>query len=115
MRDGYFCAGSGGIEHVENDRFGAPVLAAVDGADDLYHRFAGVESAFCTVRTDDGQFTLLDNTVVDDGMVVPIGLGAGRKDQTFDNQFGFAGRVGREGLLRPSFGMRGAVQWFGCP
>ena len=42
------------VEHVEDDRFRAPVLAVVNGIDHLYDSLALMDCFLLTVLTDDG-------------------------------------------------------------
>ena len=111
MSDGYLFARSGEIEHIENDRLSASVLAAMYGADDFNQRLAFTECLLFAVLTDDGQFALLYDTVVEHRVVMPFGLGAYGEVQAFNYQFGLAGRVGRQCGSVPTLG---CAEKFSC-
>lgn len=111
MLDGYLFARCGEIEHVEDDGFGASVLAAMDGSDDFYQRFAFMKCLLSAVLTDDGQFALLNNAVVDYRMVMPAGLGAYGKIQPQDPQFGLSRRKIGQRRAVPTLGR---TYQFGC-
>ena len=79
MLDGEYLPGFGEVEHIKNDRFGASVLTTVDRADYFNQHLAFMESALFTVLADNGQFSLLDDAVVDCGMMMPTGNGSDRE------------------------------------
>ena len=83
----------------------------MDGADYLYQRLAFMKRLLSAVLTDDSQFALLNNAVVDYRMMVPAGLGAYGKVQPQDPQFGLPRRkIGQQRTV-PTLG--GAYQ-FDC-
>ena len=94
MLDGNFLTGRGEIEHVEDDGLAAAVLAAMDSANDLDQGFTFVEGFLRAILADDGQLALLYNAIVDDGMMMPAGLGAdGRIIRNSGVPFGKSGRM----------------------
>ena len=52
--DSYFCSGRREVEHIENDGFGAAVLAPMDSADDFNKSFAFMEGFLCSILANDG-------------------------------------------------------------
>ena len=54
MLDSYFCSGRREVEHIENDGFGAAVLAPMDSADDFNKSFAFMEGFLCSILANDG-------------------------------------------------------------
>ena len=93
MLDGYFGSGRGKVEHIENDGFGASVLASMDSANHFNQSFAFMEGFFCSILANDGQIALLNDAVIDYGMMMPAGYGTDGKVQTKDSQFRFAGHA----------------------
>lgn len=67
------------VEHIKDDRFVARVHAAVNGTDHLNDGFPGMHDLLLAVNSDDGQFPLMQNAVVDDGVMMPRKLAADRK------------------------------------
>lgn len=84
------------VEHIEDDGFGAAVLATVDRTDYLDQRFAFMERAFVAVLADDGQIALLHDAVVNGSMVMPTGNGSYRKGHAQNRQLRFAFREVRQ-------------------
>ena len=62
----------------------------MDGSDDLHQRLSFMKGLLSAILADDRQFALLNNAVVDYRMMVPAGLGAYRKFQPQDPQFGLS-------------------------
>ena len=104
MLDGYFCSGRGKVEHIENDGFGASVLASMDSANHFNQSFAFMEGFFCSILANDGQIALLNDAVIDYGMMMPTGLGANREVQSYHPQFRFALRKIRQHSPIPTLG-----------
>lgn len=99
------------IEHIQDDGFGATVLAVVDGAyhfDDcltLVHRFLAAVLAY------NGQLALHQYAVVHHRMVVPAKFLSGREFVAHSDKLGLAFRiVGQVGTV-PTLG--GAQQFLG--
>ena len=59
------------IEHVEDDGLVARVHAAVDGTDHLDNGIARSDNLPLAIKADNCQFALLQDSEVDDGMMVP--------------------------------------------
>ena len=68
------------IEHIENDRLVAAVLAVVNGVYHLDNGLALMDDLLLTIPSYNGQLALCQNTVVHDGMVVPTQLLASGED-----------------------------------
>lgn len=62
------------VEHVEDDRLLASVLAMVDGVHHLYDSLALMHRFLLAVLSDDGELTLNQDTVVHNGMMMPAQL-----------------------------------------
>ena len=75
------------IEHVEDDGLVARVHAAVDGTDHLDDCIASADNLPFAIKPDNRQFALLQDAVVDDGMMVPRQLASDREDVAHDNEF----------------------------
>ena len=90
MLDGYLCSGFREVEHIENDGFGTSVLASMDSADHFDYSIAFVESFLCSILANDGQFALLNDTVIDYCMMMPPCFGAYREVQSYHPQFGLS-------------------------
>ena len=75
------------VEHVEDDRLVARVHAAVDGTDHLDDCIARVDNLPLAIEPDNRQLALLQDSVVDDGVMVPGQLASDREDVAHHDEF----------------------------
>ena len=92
------------IEHVEDDRLVARVHSAVDGTDHLDDCLAGAHYLPLAVESYNRQFALLQDSVVDDGVMMPGQLAADREDVAHYDEFRLALEVIGQGCAVPAFG-----------
>ena len=75
------------VEHVEHDGLVARVHATVDGADHLDNRIARADDLPLAVESDNRQFALLQDSEVDDGVMVPGQFASDREDVAHHDEF----------------------------
>ena len=75
------------VEHVKDDGFVARIQSVVSRTDHLDDGFPGMHDFLLAVIADDGQFPLLQNTKVDDGMMMPRELASDWKDIAHRDDF----------------------------
>ena len=73
MLDGKYLPRFGEVEHIEDNGFRAAVFATMNRAYYFHQRLAFMEGTLVSVLTDNRQFTLLHDTVVNGCMVMPAG------------------------------------------
>jgi len=97
------------VEHVEDDGLVACIHAAVDGTDHLDNRVARAYYLSLAIESDNRQFALLQDAVVDDGVMVPGQLASDGEDVAHHDEFRFPLEVvGKSGAV-PALG--GALEF----
>ena len=88
-RDGKWHSFLREVEHVKDDGLVARIQSVVSGTDHLDDGFSWMHDFPLAVIADDGQFPLLQNAEVDDGMMMPRKLASDWKDIAHRDDFWF--------------------------